>query len=89
MGKLQGPNFIEYQGNPTAELKKVGDKYVMEFDDVPALIFVSFDGAGVTDKLFRFGEWMTDVRNYKIESDVQGMTTFDVSRYAAGVKWGD
>lgn len=89
MNKLQGPNLIEYQGNHTAELKKVGDKYVMEFDDVPALIFVSFDGVGVTDKLFRFGEWMTDVRNYKIESDVQGMTTFDVSRYAAGVKWGD
>lgn len=89
MGKPQESHFIDYVGKQKAELKKVGDKYVMEFDDVPALLFVSYDGNGRMDQLFRFGEWVNDAQAISIQSELQGLTTFDVSKLALGFKAGD
>lgn len=82
-------NLIDYNGKQKVELKKVGDKYVMEFDDLPALLFVSFEGVGKTDQLFRFGEWLNDAQSVAIHSALDEMTTFDVSKFAVGFKEGD
>ena len=72
----------EYNGEHRVQLVKRGDKYVMEFDDIPALLFVSYDGNGSMDQTFYNGEFLTNVKAVTIRSEVEVVTEYETSNYA-------
>jgi hypothetical protein len=72
----------EYNGKQSVELVERDGKYVLEFDDIPALIFVSYDGNGLFDSLLIDGKNELNRRKVTIKSDVESVTTYEMERYA-------
>lgn len=67
--------IAEYNGIKSASFVERDGKYVLEFDDIPSLLFVSFDGNGTDDH--------TEVT---INSAVNTLTTYNTKRYAMTFK---
>ena len=56
-------------------------KFVLEFDEEPALVFVSREGKGYTDELYINGELAQGVRDLQINSEVEGATEYEANYY--------
>ena len=74
-----------YNGKQSVEMLVRDGKYVLEFDDIPALVFVSFDGSGTYDTLILDGERESKRIGLTINSAVNELTTYDMKRYA--ISW--
>lgn len=78
--------FKEYQGSQRVELVERDGKYVLEFDDIPSLLFVSYDGNGQFDQLFVNGEWQNEIAGATIDYGVGEVTMYYPSCYAITMK---
>ncbi|MET3658513.1 hypothetical protein [Sporosarcina psychrophila] len=74
-----------YIGEQNAKLVTFGDKYAMVFDDVPSLIFVSYDGNGRMDQTFYKGEQLTNVKAIEIRSGLEEVTEYMTTNYAIDI----
>lgn len=80
-------NFTEqYVGKQAVQFERRNGKYVLEFDDIPALLFVSYDGNGRTDQTFYDGEVIANAKAITIYSNVEGATEYEVKAYAIAMK---
>jgi hypothetical protein len=55
-------------------------KFVMEFEQKPALVFVSMDGHGSYDTIFANGKELLSVRKYQITSEAGKLTTLSTEK---------
>lgn len=72
----------DYNGEQRVQLVKRGDKYVMEFDDIPSLLFVSYDGNGRMDQLFYEGVFQSNAKAVTIRSNIEEITEYETTSYA-------
>ncbi|MGN7387736.1 hypothetical protein [Sporosarcina sp. SAFN-015] len=75
--------LFDYSGKQNVEFVKQGDKFALVFDEVPALVFVSYDGNGSTDQTFAHGVFMDDIKAVEIRSEVAAMTELITTKYVA------
>jgi hypothetical protein len=53
-------------------------KFILELDEVPALVFVSKEGIGRHDELYVKGEKVSGTKSVRIVSDLEEFTTHEV-----------
>ena len=80
-------NFTEqYVGKQAVQFERRNGKYVLEFDDIPSLLFVSYEGTGRTDQTFYDGELIRNAKAVSIYSEVDSATEFELKAYAIAMK---
>ncbi|MED4399783.1 hypothetical protein [Metabacillus fastidiosus] len=73
----------DYYGEPSQIKRGENGKYYVEFDEIPALLFISHDGHGSRDQFFIHGDEQIDSKNITIESAPAELTTYHKESYAA------
>lgn len=87
---VRGTKFVktatftpDYHGTLPKLTETSDGKYVMGFEALPALLFVSMDGHGSNDQLFVHGEEILTAASAEIKSKPGELTMYSTESYAA------